>query len=174
MSKQTKNKILNYLIKLIFLLLTGSFFEETVLMESIDENSNKENYKESWLEWLYNYKIQILIVSIIILLIGVGVYTFDSNNNTFQLEKIDAYYESLKKITNKELYYLLEVMPLHEHFLKEILELYNTNPLYIKQIKDPEQFKELILKIIEEVHKRKEELPLKEALLELRKELDKK
>lgn len=174
MSKQTKNKIFNYLIKLIFLLLTNSFFEGTALMESMDENSNKDNSKESWLEWFYNYKIQILIISIIILLIGVGgAYTFDSNN-TFQLEKLEAYYEALKAITGKELYYLLEVMPLHEHFLKEILNLYKTDPLYIKQIKDPEQFKELILKIIEEVHKQKEELPLKEALLQLRKELDKK
>jgi hypothetical protein len=149
MKKKTHQTIKN--IGIFFLFLLKIFLDETTLMEPLNEGQNNiENLKESWFEWCYKYKFQILLISIILFSLGLA-YT---DNTPSQLDNLNTLFESLKSITGDELYNFLENMDLKEENLKAVLKVFNKDKLYIEQIKDPVEFQKLIIKLIIELRKK--------------------
>lgn len=146
---EKKKKIIG---SIFFFFLLNNFVDSTALMEeSLKElPDNMENSKESWFEWCFKHKYEILIISIILVSIG----TICLDNSPSQLDKINTIFESIKCITSEELYTYLENMDLTEDTLKAVLKVYNKDIVYIEQIKDPDHFQKLIRKLIWEIRKK--------------------
>lgn len=148
-------KIFIKLIGILLVFFFNNFLDVPTLMESIEENTDIENSKESWLERMYKNKLLIIPI-ILIIIIGIVSTTNLQQDNLFNI------FESLKGITQIELYTYLELLVIDilneneivQESLEKILELFDKDQNFIKQIKDPEEFKKLIIRLIEELRKK--------------------
>lgn len=163
MKKTKQNNILNQLLKLIFLLFIGSFFEETTCMEPFNENNDDSSEKESWSEWLYKNKTPILVIFLVIILLP---FFFDKNN-IIDTKNIQEVFHNLNQnmtilhsITTEELYldFFYTISDIKDNLitkeegvkiLKSLIH-YKDN---LSLVWDKKEFEKITEKIIDEIEK---------------------